>query len=103
MTCRLDYVTRPTTRGITLHGPQGSLDWDLTTATVTHRDTTGSATTTRFPADLDRDSVMATQARAALELTPEANPAQRHTAGAPATLAEGLATLELCDRARGMS
>jgi len=103
VTCRLDYVTRPATRGITIRGQNGALDWDLTTATVTHLDTTGGATTTSFPADLDRDSVMATQARAALELTPETNPAQRHTAGAPATLAEGLATLELCDRAREMS
>ena len=75
----------------------GALDWDVTTATVVpHLDATGGATTTSFPADLDRDSVMATQARAALELTPETNPAQRHTAGAPATLArQGLATLEL--------
>ena len=103
VTCRLDYVTRPATRGITIRGQNGALDWDLTTASVTHLDTAGRATTTSFPADLDRDTVMATQARAALELRPETKPAQRHTAGAPATLAEGLATLELCDRARGMS
>lgn len=103
VTCRLDYVTRPTTRGITIRGQNGALDWDLTTASVTHLDTAGRATTTSFPADLDRDLGMARQARAALELTPDTNPAQRHTAGAPATLAEGLATLELCDRAREMS
>jgi predicted dehydrogenase len=103
VTCRLDYVTRPPTRGITLRGPDGALDWDLTTATVTQHDATGRLTTTSFPADLDRDSFMARQARAALELTPDTKPAQRHTAGAPATLAEGLATLELCDRARAMS
>ncbi|ADU47775.1 Gfo/Idh/MocA family protein [Intrasporangium calvum] len=103
VTCRLDYVTRPTTRGIALHGPDGSLEWDLPTATVTRRDAAGNATTETFAADLERDTVMATQARAALELTPDADRAQRHTAGAPATLAEGLATLELCDRARAMS
>lgn len=103
VTCRLDYVTRPAARGITVRGPDGVLDWDVTTATVTHLDTTGRPTTTTFPADLDRDAVMATQARAALELTPDAKPAQRHTAGAPATLAEGLATLELCDRAKELS
>lgn len=103
VTCRLDYVTRPATRGVTVRGPDGALDWDLTTATITHQDTTGRAMTTAFPADLDRDLGMARQARAALELTPDTNPAQRHTAGAPATLAEGLATLELCDRAREMS
>jgi predicted dehydrogenase len=103
VTCRLDYVTRPPTRGITVHGPDGALDWDLTTAALTRLDTTGRTTTTSFLADLDRDTVMATQARGALELTPDTNPAQRHTAGAPATLAEGLATLELCDQARGMS
>jgi predicted dehydrogenase len=103
VTCRLDYITRPPTRGVTIHGPEGSLEWDLPTATVTQLDAAGRATTTSFPADLDRDTVMATQARAALELTPEAEPAQRHTAGAPATLAEALATLELCDRARAIS
>lgn len=103
VTCRLDYITRPATRGITVRGPDGVLDWDLTTATVTHLDTAGRTTTTSFPADLDRDAVMATQARTTLELTPDANPAQRHTAGAPATLAEALATLELCDRARELS
>lgn len=103
VTCRLDYVTRPPTRGITIHGPDGALEWDLPTATVTHLDAAGRATTTSFPADLDRDTVMATQARAALEVTPEAEPAQRHTAGAPATLAEGLATLGLCDRVREIS
>jgi predicted dehydrogenase len=103
VTCRLDYITRPATRGITVRGPGGTLDWDLTNANVTHLGTTGRATTTSFPGDLERDSAMATQARAALELKPGTNPAQRHTAGAPATLAEGLATLELCDRAREMS
>ena len=103
VTCRLDYVTRPATRGIAVRGPDGALDWDLSTATVTHLDATGRTATTRFPADLDRDSVMARQARAALELTPGTEPAQRHTAGAPATLAEGLATLDLCDRARELS
>ncbi|MDC5697656.1 oxidoreductase [Intrasporangium calvum] len=103
VTCRLDYVTRPTTRGVTLHGPHGSLEWDLTTATVTRRDADGAATTEAFPVDLDRDTVMATQAHAALELTPGADRAQRHTAGAPATLTEGLATLELCDQARTIS
>ncbi|MDV3221451.1 Gfo/Idh/MocA family protein [Intrasporangium sp.] len=103
VTCRLDYITRPPTRGITIHGPEGSLEWDLPTATVTHLDATGRATTRSFPADLDRDTIMATQARAALEVTPGAAPAQRHTAGAPATLAEGLATLGLCDHARAIS
>jgi predicted dehydrogenase len=103
VTCRLDYITRPPSRGITIRGPEGGLDWDLTTATVTHLDAAGGTRTTSFLADLDRDTVMTTQARAALELTPDAAPAQRHTAGAPATLAEGLATLGLCDRARELS
>jgi hypothetical protein len=46
---------------------------------------------------------MATQARAALDLAPAADASTRHRAGAPATLAEGLATLDLCDRARELS
>lgn len=103
VTCRLDYVTRPATRGITIHGPDGALAWDVPTATVTHTSPSGSTTARQFAHDLDRDAVMAAQARAALELTPGAEPAQRHTAGSPATLAEGLATLELCDRARELT
>ncbi|GAA6527319.1 Gfo/Idh/MocA family oxidoreductase [Intrasporangium sp. DVR] len=103
VTCRLDYVTRPTSRGVEIHGPDGALLWDVPTATVTHVDSVSRATSTAFPADLDRDTVMVTQARAALELAPDTDPAQRHTAGAPATLAEGLATLDLCDQARSRS
>lgn len=103
VTCRLDYITRPTTRGITVHGPDGQLTWDVPTVTVTHTTAAGHTETTHFEHDLDRDHVMATQARAALELAPDSDPAQRHTLGCPATLAEGLATLELCDRAREIS
>jgi predicted dehydrogenase len=103
VTCRLDYVTRPATRGLALRGPGGGLAWDLPTATVRHTAPTGEVTDRHFDADLDRDTVMATQARAALTLSPGADAAVRHAAGAPATLAEGLAVLHLCDRARELS
>lgn len=103
VTCRLDYITRPAARGIILRGPDGALEWHVGQALVTHTGPDGTRTDHTFANDLDRDVTMATQARAALELTPAADRAQRHTAGAPATLAEGLATLELCDRAREIS
>jgi predicted dehydrogenase len=103
VTCRLDYVTRPATRGLVLRGPDGCLEWDLPSATVRHTAADGSVTRRTFTADRDRDATMATQARAALDLAPAADASTRHRAGAPATLAEGLATLDLCDRARELS
>ena len=103
VTCRLDYVTRPATRGLVLRGPDGSLEWDVPSATVRRTGPDGTVTTRTFAADLDRDRVMATQARAALALSPAADPAERFAAGAPATLAEGLSVLDLCDRARELS
>jgi predicted dehydrogenase len=103
VTCRLDYVTRPATRGLVLRGPDGCLEWDLPSATVRHTGPDGVVTTRTFESDLDRDATMATQARAALDLSPGTDAPTRHAAGAPATLAEGLATLDLCDRARTLS
>jgi predicted dehydrogenase len=103
VTCRLDYVTRPPTRGLALRGPDGGIEWDVRTATVRHASPAGEESTHEFTADLDRDRVMATQARAALTLSPGADADERHAAGAPATLAEGLAVLDLCDRARELS
>ncbi|MGW5239970.1 Gfo/Idh/MocA family protein [Monashia sp. NPDC004114] len=103
VTMRLDYISRPTTRGLLLRGPEGSLEWDVVTARVRHRAADGEVTERVFPADLDRDTVMATQARAALDLLPVAAGAARLEAGAPATLAEGLAALRLCDAARRLS
>ena len=103
VTCRLDYVTRPATRGLVLRGPDGCIEWDVPSATVRHTDTAGSVTSRVFDSDLDRDATMATQARATLDLSPDTGAATRHAAGAPATLAEGLTTLDLCDRARQLS
>ncbi|EWT01121.1 oxidoreductase [Intrasporangium oryzae NRRL B-24470] len=103
VTVRLDYVTRPATRGIVLRGPDGSLEWTVASATVRHTDPSGSVVEATFAEDLDRDTVMATQARAALGMHPAADPASRHAAGAPATLPEGLSTLALCDAARALS
>lgn len=100
VTARLDYTTRPSARGIVVRGPRGSLEWHVASGTVRHFDPSGVVTDDVFPGDLDRDHVMANQARAALDLAPTADPAQRHTAGAPATLDEAVAALALCDAAR---
>jgi hypothetical protein len=100
VTMRLDYISRPTARGLFVRGSEGSIEWDVVTATVRHRAADGRVTERAFPADLDRDTVMTTQALAALDLTPAADPATRVQAGAPATLAEGLAAVRLCDTAR---
>ena len=103
VTMRLDYISRPTSRGLVLRGPGGSLEWDVVTARVHHRDAQGQVRERVFLADLDRDAVMATQARAAIDLTPTKDPAARVNAGAPASLAEGLAAVRLCDAARTLS
>ena len=100
ITMRLDYITRPSIRRLELHGPDGSLSWDLTTATVRATSTAGEVTATVFHDDLDRNLVMTTQANAALSHSPLDDPAVLREAGAPATLAEGCAAVAICDQAR---
>jgi predicted dehydrogenase len=103
ITCRLDYVTRPSSRGIVLRGPSGSVEWDVLSGRVIHRHSDGLVDERVFAEDRDRDATMLTQARAALELPPASDPYVRRAAGAPATLAEGCSVLALCDQARGVS
>ena len=102
VTARLDYVTRPASRGIVVRGPEGGLEWTVATGTVRRTDAAGVTTEEIFDADLDRDVVMATQARAALDLHRD-DRAEARRAGAPAPLDEALATLALCDVARERS
>lgn len=96
---RLDYISRPPARGAWVTGTNGSAAWDIAAATVTASDAGGHATTTRYPADLDRNAAMATQARALLDPS-VSDPTSRLASGAPATLAEGIAAIEFCDAAR---
>jgi len=103
VTMRLDYISRPTTRVLVVRGPGGSLAWDVVTATVRHHDVRGRVTEWVHAADLDRDTVMATQARAALDLAPTDDAVDRVAAGAPASLAEAVAAVRLCDAARRRS
>jgi predicted dehydrogenase len=103
VTCRLDYTTRPATRGLVLRGAAGALVWDLMAGTVTWTGADGRSDAWQFPADLDRDQVMATQAAAALRLDPTDDLQVRLEAGAPASLGEALAAVRLCDQARRWS
>ncbi|NUR15067.1 MAG: Gfo/Idh/MocA family oxidoreductase [Dermatophilaceae bacterium] len=100
VTSRLDYTTRPTSRGVVVRSPGGTLEWDVVRASVRHETADGESTEQVFDLDLDRDIVMGTQARAALDLLPTAPADQRIARGAPATLAEGIAAVRLCDAAR---
>lgn len=102
VTARLDYITRPATRGVVVHSPDGILEWDVARATVRHTTADGEATEQVFELDLDRDIVMGTQARAALALRPTAAPDERFARGAPATLADGIDAVRLCDEARSI-
>jgi predicted dehydrogenase len=100
VTARLDYVTRPTTRGVVVHSPDGILEWDVVRATVRHTTPDGEVTEQLFAHDLDRDIVMGAQARAALDLRPTASETERVARGAPAPLSDGIAAVRLCDEAR---
>jgi predicted dehydrogenase len=100
VTTRLDYITRPTTRGVIVTSPDGTLEWDVVRAVVRHTSVGGKVMEQVFQHDLDRDIVMGTQARAALELRPSAPLEERVSRGAPATLADGIAAVRLCDEAR---
>jgi len=100
VTARLDYVTRPTTRGVVVRSSSGVLEWDVVAATVRHTTPDGESTEQVFDHDLDRDIVMGAQARAALDLLPTAPVDERVARGAPATLADGVAAVRLCDAAR---
>ena len=100
VTARLDYTTRPTSRGVVVHSPGGRLEWDVVNAVVRHTTPEGDTTEQVFDLDRDRDIVMGTQARAALDLLPTAPADERIARGAPATLADGVAAVALCDAAR---
>ena len=100
VTARLDYVSRPTSRGVVVHSSDGILEWDVTRAMVRHTTAEGEVSEQVFDHDLDRDIVMGTQARAALDLRPSAPADQRLARGAPATLGDGIDAVRLCDEAR---
>ena len=100
VTVRVDYVTRPPRRGALVTSSSGSVAWDPMAGTVTVVAADGSTTTTATPADLDRDAVLVRQACAALTLAPTAPLEERLEAGAPASLAEGVLAVKVCDRAR---
>ena len=99
---RLDYVTRPATRGLVVRSSHGVIEWDVVRAVVRHTTPDGEVMEQLFEHDLDRDIVMGTQARAALDLRPTAPADERLARGAPATLAEGIAAVRLCDAARAL-
>ena len=103
VTVRVDYVTRPARRGALVTSPSGSVAWDPVAATVTRVDPDGRSTTSTTAPDLDRDTVMRRQAQAALTVAPDAPLAERLDAGAPASLAEGVRAVEVCDRARAFA
>ena len=100
VTMRLDYVTRPSSRGVVVRSPDGILEWDVARAAVRHTTPDGEVNEQLFDHDLDRDIVMGTQARAALALRPSSAVDERIARGAPATLTEGIASIRLCDEAR---
>ena len=99
---RLDYLTRPATRGLVVRSPHGVIEWDVVRAVVRHTTPDGEVMEQVFEHDLDRDIVMGTQARAALDLRPTAPADERLARGAPATLADGIASVRLCDEARAL-
>jgi hypothetical protein len=61
---RLDYVTRPTERSLHVTSAFGSVHWDAVTSRVQTVSADGATETSDYPLDLDRDAVLARQARA---------------------------------------
>lgn len=100
VTTRLDYTSRPASRGVVVRSHAGTVEWDVARALVRHTTPEGEATEQVFTHDLDRDLVMGAQARAALTLRPSTSRDERLARGAPATLTEGIAAVRLCDEAR---
>lgn len=100
VTVRLDYVTRPGRRGLVVTGPDGSIEWDVAASSVRFTRADGHQLEELCQADLDRDLVMARQARAALELAPDAGLEILLAAGAPATLEQAMQAVQICDDAR---
>ena len=99
---RLDYISRPAARGLVVRSASGSVEWDVAESTVTLLDRSGAQARSEFERDRDRNAVMATQATALLdcERLEDVEPSTRLITGAPATLAEGIAAITLCDQAR---
>ncbi|WP_243063536.1 Gfo/Idh/MocA family protein [Humibacter sp. RRB41] len=61
---RLDYVTRPIARSMHVTSPNGSVRWDAIASRVETVTVDGEVRSTDYPDDLDRDAVLARQARA---------------------------------------
>lgn len=99
---RLDYTSRPGSRGAAVRSSAGAVAWDATNATVTITSASGDVQRKVFPSDLDRNIVMATQARGLLtrDRLDTVDAATRLAQGLPATLIEAIAAIQLCDDAR---
>ena len=99
---RLDYVTRPATRGLVVRSSHGVIEWDVVRAVVRHSDTRrrgdGAALRARPRPRHRHGHAGPRRARPAAH-----GPGRRALArGAPATLAEGIAAVRLCDAARAL-
>lgn len=91
----LDYLTRPTRRGITAFGERGTLEWDAVRQTVTLSLTARRPRTWRLAQT--REDQLALQARAFLSASRGKAP------GDLATAADGMRALSVCDAARRSS
>lgn len=102
VTMRLDYITRPPSRGIVVRGPVGWVEWIASAHLVRRGDPSGGVETWHVPEDGDRDARMADQALAMLQIaTASADVADgAGLSAAPASLAHGLEVVRLCDDAR---
>jgi predicted dehydrogenase len=95
---RLDYITRSKTRGVRVSASGGSAEWDVVRNTVL-RAVGGSVDEYSFPADAVVDTVLARQTAAVLERS-GALAEHAHARFSPASLADGVAAVAICDAAR---
>ncbi|GGC87302.1 hypothetical protein GCM10011512_12800 [Tersicoccus solisilvae] len=96
---RLDYITPVTSRGITLSTTSGTLRWDVPAARVELIPADGEPVAWSFPADRDVDTILARQTVAVLQRAGLEPPAAV-SAFTPATLADGVDAVRICDAAR---
>jgi predicted dehydrogenase len=94
---RLDYITRGKTRSIRVTGTHGVAEWDIVRNTVSLTGETDREYS--FPDDASVDGVLARQTSAVLERT-AALASDAHARFSPATLAEGVDAVAVCDAAR---
>ncbi len=91
---RIDYVTRPARRSLTVTSAGGAVVWDALTGSVEATNINGSRVLSEYPDDLDPDTALRAQAVALADVI-----LGRHS-DVLATLADGLRSVQIGEQVR---